>query len=118
MSIVNSMSKLFFDYLIILDDVEAEIKEIAELEEERHELWQIVDETINNRVLELLLDRLAEEHHDEFLERFLEAPHDEELIDYLNERIQENLEELIRNEVENLSSEILREILGKAEEEE
>ncbi|MCH7641220.1 hypothetical protein IID22_03420 [Patescibacteria group bacterium] len=104
------MSKLFFDYLIILDDLELEIKEIAESEEERHELWQIVDETINNRVLEVLLDRLAEEHHDEFLNRFHEAPYDERLIIFLNHRIEGNIENIIKEEVESLAIEILREI--------
>lgn len=109
----EEMSKLFFDYLIILDDVEAEIKGVAESEEERHELWQIVDETISNRVLELLLDKLAEEHHDEFLNRFHGAPHDESLILFLNHRIDGNIENLIKEEVENLADEILREIRGK-----
>lgn len=93
------MSKLFFDYLVILDDVESEIKDIAESEDERHELWQIVDETINNRVLELLLDKLEEEHHDEFLERFHGAPYDESLILFLNHRIGGNIENIIKDEV-------------------
>ena len=104
------MSKIFYDYLVILDDVDAEIKDIVETEEERHELWQIVDETINNRVLELLLDKLEEEHHDEFLEKFLEAPHDESLILFLNHRIDGNIENIIKDEINKLASEILAEI--------
>jgi len=104
------MSKLFYDHLIILSEVEAEIKDIAETEEERHELWQIVDETINNRVLELLLDKLAEEYHDEFLEKFHEAPYDETIIGFLNEKVQEDIEDLIRKEIENFAQEILQEI--------
>ena len=104
------MSKLFYDHLIILSEVEAEVKVIAETEEERHELWQIVDETINNRVLELLLDKLAEEYHDEFLEKFHEAPHDETIFDYLKEKIDENIEGFIKEEIGNLAYAILKDI--------
>ena len=38
------MSKLFFDHLIKLDEVEVEIKKVTKTQEEREELWQIVDE--------------------------------------------------------------------------
>ena len=104
------MSKLFYDHLIFLSDLEIEIKSIAETEEERHELWQIVDEIIHHRILEFFLDKLAEEHHDGFLEKYSEAPHDESHLQFLNERIEGEIEELIREEVDNLASEILREI--------
>lgn len=102
------MSKLFYDHLIVLTEVEAEIKNTAETEEERHELWQIVDEIIHHRMLEFFLDRLAHEHHDEFLEKFHEAPHDEMHIHYLNERVGGEIEDLISQEIDSLSSEILQ----------
>jgi|SRR3972149_6460613 len=104
------MSKLFYDHLIILTEVETEIKSMAETEEERHELWQIVDEILHHRILHLFLDKLPEMHHDEFLHRFHKSPHDENLLGFLNERIEENVEELIKEEMELLTSEILREI--------
>ena len=107
------MSKLFYDHLIILTEVEVEIKSIAETPEEKEELWQIVDEIIHHRVLELFLDKLPGEHHDEFLEKFHEAPYDEALIIFLNHRIEGNIEEIIKEEVGNLANEILREIGGE-----
>ena len=102
------MSKVFYDHLIILTEVETEIKSMAETEEERHELWQIVDEIIHHRVLHLFLDKLPEAHHDEFLLRFHKSPHDENLLGFLNERIEENVEKLVKVEMELLTSEILR----------
>lgn len=104
------MSKLFYDHLIVLTEVEMEIKSIAETEEERHELWQIVDEIIHHRILEFLLDRLPEDYHDEFLEKFHACPHDESHLHFLNERIEGEIEKLIREEVDSLASEILREM--------
>jgi len=41
------MSKLFFDHLIILEDLETEIKEVAESPEEKEELWQLIDEILH-----------------------------------------------------------------------
>ncbi len=108
------MSKLFYDHLIILEEVEAEIKNAAETEEDRHELWQLVDEIVHSKVLESILDKLPGQHHEEFLDRFHKAPHDETLLDYLKEKIGENIEEIIRAEIGNLAFEILQDIRGKA----
>lgn len=108
------MSKIFYDHLIALDDIDKEIKTVAETPEERYELWQIVDETIHHRVLGCILDNLPKAHHEEFLYRFHEAPYDEGLMGYLKEKIGENVEELIREEIGNLAFELLNELRVKA----
>lgn len=107
------MSKIFYDHLIILKDVETYIRGVVESEEEKHELWQIVDEIIHHRVLGCILDKLPHRHHDEFLQKFHKTPHDESLLGFLNERIEETIEELVKAEMELLTSEILREIKEK-----
>ncbi len=104
------MSRIFYDHLIILTEVEAEIKSVAETEEERHELWHIVDEIIHHKMLEFFLDVLSEEHHHEFLDKFHQVPHDERHIHYLNERTEGDIEELIKKEIRKMESEILKEI--------
>lgn len=111
------MSKLFYDHLIALEDVEEEIKNVAETEEERHELWHIVDEIIHHRMLEFFLDHLEEHYHDEFLHNFHEAPHDELHLHFLNENIEGEIEEMIRDEVKNLGSEILQKLQDNLERE-
>ncbi len=112
------MGSVFYDHLIILTEVGAHIKGTAETEEERHELWHIVDEIVHHRMLELFLDHLAHEHHDEFLEKFHACPHDEMLLDYLNEKIEGEIEELIQEEIGNLSLEIIKEIRVREESDE
>ncbi len=107
------MSKIFYDHLIVLEEIEAEIKNSAQTEEERHELWQLVDEIVHTRIMENILDRLPGEHHNEFLEKFHAAPHDDGLLDYLKEKIEENIEELLKEEIGDLAYEILGEIRGK-----
>lgn len=107
------MSKLFFDQLIVLDDVESEIKKVAKSPEEREELWHLVDEMVHHKVLGCILDRLPRGSHEEFLDKFQTAPYDEGLIGYLKEKIGENIEELIKGEVGGLAYELLEEIRGK-----
>lgn len=104
------MSKIFYDHLIVLEEVDRQIKDNVETSEEKEELWQVVDEIIHHRVLGCVLDHLPGEYHEEFLGKFHEAPHDESLLDYLNEKIKENIEELIKQEIGGLASEILKEL--------
>jgi len=107
------MSKLYYDHLVILEGVEAEIKKTVKSPEEKEELWKIIDEIVHHRVMEKVLDKLPREHHEEFLDKFHKAPHDESLIDYLTQRVGENIEELIRQEIGNLAYELLQEIRSK-----
>lgn len=107
------MSKVYYDHLIVLDDIENKIKDIAETQEEKEELWQIVDDIIHNRVLVCVLDNLPKDYHEEFLGMFNEAPYSLSLMDYLKERIKENIEELIKQEIGGLATELLEELQAK-----
>lgn len=109
------MSKLFFDHLIILEEVDDEIKKVAKSKEEKDELWQLVDEMVHHKVLGCVLDNLPAKYHHEFLEKFHLAPYDEGLIDYLKEKIGANIEELIKQEIGSLAFELLDELRGKKE---
>lgn len=108
------MSKIFYDHLIVLEDVESEIKKIAQTPEEREELWNIVDETIHHRVLGCILDQLPRHYHEEFLDKFHKAPYDEGLMEYLKVKVGKNIEEVISQEIGTLAYEILSEIRLKA----
>jgi hypothetical protein len=105
------MSKLFFDHLIELKEIDKQIRKVAKTSEERHELWGLVDEIVHHKVMGCILDNLPREHHEEFLEMFHKSPHDEELLfGYLKEKVGDNIESLIRQEIGGLASELLEEI--------
>jgi hypothetical protein len=105
------MSKLFFDHLIYLDELEVEIKKTASSVEEREELWSLVDGIVTHKVLAKILDKLPRVHHEEFLELFHKCPHDEiTIFGYLKSRAGENIEKELQKELKNISSEILREL--------
>lgn len=101
------MSKLFFDHLIVLEELEGKIDAVAKNQDERDELWAIVDELVHHRALGTVLDKLPNKYHQEFLEKFHQAPYDEGLMEYLKEKIGENIEELLRQELGSLAYELL-----------
>jgi len=106
------MSKIFYDHLIILEEVEAEIKDMAETSEEREELWQLVDEIIHHRVLGCIFGCLPEEHHHHFLTLFHKTPYDCELIHFVNELTEMDIEDVISGELNELQKELLLEMFN------
>jgi hypothetical protein len=108
------MSKLFFDNLIDLKEIDKQIKEVVEDSNEREELWVLVDEMVHHKVMGCILDKLPRQHHEEFLGLFHKSPHDEEAIfKYLKAKIGDNIESLIRQEIGDLSTDLLKEIKSK-----
>lgn len=105
------MSKLFFDHLIDLGEIDKQIKEITKTQEEREELWGLVDEMVHHKVMGCILDKLPKDNHEEFLDLFHKSPHDEKLLfDYLKKIIGDNIEDLIKQEIGILSDDILKDI--------
>lgn len=105
------MSKLFFDHLIELKEIDIQIKKISEIQEEREELWGLVDEMVHHKVMDCILDKLPKNHHEEFLDLFRKSPHDGDLLfNYLKKQIGENIESLIKQEIGGLSADILKDI--------
>jgi hypothetical protein len=76
------MSRIFYDHLISFEEISIKIDSITSSKEEKEELWQLIDEMVHHRIVDLVLSKLPESHHHEFLEKLYNAPHSEELITY------------------------------------
>lgn len=106
------MSRLFYDHLIELTQIDLIIKKSVTSKEEQEELWHLVDDMVHNKVMHVLLDALSREDHEEFLEEFSKAPHDEAHIHYLKDRTGKDIEELIQKELALMEEELVRELLA------
>lgn len=105
------MSKLFFDHLIELDEIDKQIKKLAKSQDEREELWGLIDEMVHHKVMGCILDKLPRDNHEEFLDLFHKSPHNEKLLfAYLKKTIGDNIESLIKQEIGVLSVDILKDI--------
>lgn len=107
------MSKIFYDRLIVFEEVEAEIKKVAKTPEEKEELWREIDEIIHHKLMGCVLDKLPKKDHQEFLEKFEKAPYDEGLFKFLTEKVGEDIEDFLKLETEKLKTELLQLIKGK-----
>jgi hypothetical protein len=104
------MSRVFYDRLLELEVIDRYIGEVCETEEEKVELWNIVDEIIHHRVLGCVLDHLPKEHHEPFVQKFSNEPYNEELIIFINEKVELDIEEKIKEDIEKLQEELLKEL--------
>ncbi|MEK7521814.1 MAG: hypothetical protein AAB599_03380 [Patescibacteria group bacterium] len=107
------MSKVWYDHLIILEEVEIELGKLELDREEKRELEHLIEEMTHHRVMDRVLTHLPKQHHKEYLKRFANSPHDPGLIHYLNERIEESVEEHVKDEMKKLKKEILSDLRKK-----
>ncbi len=104
------MAKIFYDHLVLREEVIAELDRYNIAVEEREELVRLVDETLHHQVLEVILTHLPKEKHKEFLTRFHQAPHDEKLINYLKSETQVDIETEIQKTAQKTKKQLLSEI--------
>ncbi len=107
------MSKVFYDHLIVLEEVEVELNKLDLDRDERRELEHLIEEMTHHRVLDRVLTHLPKQHHEEFLKRFAKTPHDPGLIEYLDDKIEESVEEHVKDEMGKLKHEILSDLSKK-----
>jgi len=101
------MSRLFYDHLIEIKSIRFHIDRLSESYEEKTDIWNLIDEYVNNRILCLILDELEDEYHDEFLNMFLDRPYDGDIVTYLNERLRTPLESIIESNLPYMTSELM-----------
>ncbi len=100
------MGRIFFDNLIEIEQVEIYIDRVAETHEEKEDLWELVDEYINRKIVSSILSQLDENSQEEFLSMFLTKPYDSGINDYLDSKLDDPLEYLIGLSTENIVKEL------------
>ncbi len=102
------MSRIFYDHLLDLSEVEKELKKHVKDPDERAELYHLIDEIVHHRVVGCILEKLPEHHHKEFLTKLTDHPHDTSILTYLAQRMSQDVEHFIRAEAYSLGSELLQ----------
>ena len=100
------MGRIFFDNLIEIEQVEIYIDRVVETHEEKEDLWELVDEYINRKIVSSILSQLDENSQEEFLSMFLTKPYDSGIKDYLDSKLDDPLEYLIGLSTENIVKEL------------
>ncbi|KKR33732.1 MAG: hypothetical protein UT63_C0012G0011 [Candidatus Gottesmanbacteria bacterium GW2011_GWC2_39_8] len=104
------MAKIFYDNLVMLEEVVTEIDIHDLTTKERAELILLVDQIIHQHTLDVILTHLPKEKHPHFLSKFTKAPHDSQLLTYLKTETTVDIELEITNRAKEVKKEIIEEI--------
>lgn len=103
------MTKIFYDHLVVREEVIAQLDKHKIAVEEREELVTLIDETLHHHVLNTILTNLPKEKHEKFLEEFHKAPHNPKLLDFLRQE-KADIEEKIMAKAKKIKAEMVAEI--------
>lgn len=104
------MKKIFYDHLIIIEEITAVFDLHGIRGSEREEFLAIIDKTLHQEILHSILTHLPLIHHEEFLIRFHGAPHDPSLMAFLRERTSVDIEKEILKSANAVKKKVLRDI--------
>lgn len=104
------MAKLFYDHLIVIEEITAVLDTHEMTKEEREELLATIDETLHHHVLDVILTHLPREHHETFLEKLTVQPHHPELLAFIQEKTAVDIEREIKKTADKIKKKILKDI--------
>lgn len=104
------MAKTFLDHLIILEEITSELDAYDLPPDEREEILGLINHTTHQHILNVILNHLPQEHHENFLTKFQSSPADPELLAFLKKEIKADIESEIRIQAKKIKTEILSEI--------
>jgi len=104
------MTVVFFDHLIDIETITAEL-DVHDLDaEEKAELIKLVDEIFHHHILNIVLNHLPQEHHAEFIARLHADPTHPDHLTYLKDHGASNIEEEITKHTRRVKADLLKEI--------
>lgn len=104
------MSKLFFDHLILVDEVASQLDQFNLEPEDRAELLSLIDQTLHHHTLNVIFNLLPPEKHADFVGMYKTGPADVKLLAYLKKEIKEDIEAEIKKQADRVKKEILLEV--------
>lgn len=104
------MSKLFYDHLIVIEEIVAVLDEHRLPPRDRAKILELMDATLQNEILDVIFTYLPREKHEEFLEKFHAAPHDTGLMQYLKDNSPVNIELAILDRANKTKRKFLKEV--------
>jgi len=104
------MSKIFYDHLVIREEIDFELNRFQVDPEEQEELISLIDQTLHHHILNVILNHLPKEKHHEFISRLHADPNDDTLIDYLKTHAHPEIEAEIKKQAAKIKKEILADL--------
>ncbi len=106
----QAMSKLFYDHLIVIEEVIIVFEEHELSKEDQKELLHLIDETLEHEILNLILTHLPKELHEPFFAKLARAPHDPNILTYLQDHMPINVTEAILIQANTVKRGVIKQI--------
>ena len=97
------MSTLFYDHLIVIEELEAVVGK-------NKKILALCDQILQQEILDVIFTYLPREYHEEFLIKFHANPADAKLLDYLNAHAAVNVELAILDRANKTKKKLLAEV--------
>src|SRR3989338_7273636 len=104
------MSKLFYDHLIVIEEIITVLDGHDVSDEGKKELLETIDETMHHHIFDTILTHLPKKHHETFLEKVTREPHNESILSFLKEKTTVDIEDEIKKAAKQLKQKIRDEI--------
>ena len=104
------MTKLFYDHLVIREEIDLELDKFTLDPQERQELIEIIDQTLHHNILNVIFNHLPKDKQPEFVKKLHTAPFDLELLEYLKIHAHPEIENKIKDHAAKIKKEIMGEI--------
>lgn len=104
------MTKLFYDHLIIIEEVVAVLDEHKLHARDKAKILELVDQTLQHEILDVIFTYLPEAKHREFLALFHASPADTKLLQYLKDNSVINMELAILDRANKTKRKLLKEV--------
>ena len=107
------MAKLFYDHLIVIEEIEILLDGQGLSGAEKKELLATIDEIFHHEILDTILTQLPKQHHEEFLQKLVTHPYDPGILPYLSEKAEKNMEREILQTIAQVKTKIHKEVKKK-----
>mgnify|MGYP001582992890 CR=1 FL=1 len=104
------MSKIFYDHIILIEEIFVEVDGLILSAPEKEALKQTIDELVHHRALTLILDLLPEIQQKVFLLRFHQAPYDVVHLKFIEEHSRKDIYHELSKLAKAVKKEVRKEI--------
>lgn len=101
---------IFYDHLVIREEVTAVLDSYALEPEEKEELVSLIDSHLHQEILNVIFNHLPKEKHPQFTTALIQAPHDPAILDYLQTNTEVDIITEITNHAQKIKKDLLAEI--------
>lgn len=99
----------FYSHLIEIESIIIKLDEMDLTDDQKTHLASLVDSTIHQTVLDIILSKLSDADKEAFLHRLKQDPEDKELMDFVNTKV-DGIEKEITEAVNKLKEELHEDI--------